>query len=98
MLKKGDLVRFRHWHLMEMRRLGWRIRDTIMRVVNLTPCETWSRRKKQYSCWAVMDDVTGCPIIAKTSSLAFYARPGKKEKTATQGHGRAITRKLLGLP
>jgi hypothetical protein len=45
-----------------------------------------------------MDDVTGCPIIAKTSSLAFYARPGKKEKTTTQGHGRAITRKLLGLP
>jgi hypothetical protein len=104
MLKKGDLVRFKHEHVKEMRSLGYRIKNKIMKIEQLMIFESWHKRKKRYSCMVVLDTIDdfGVAIHADTKSLSFYARPKcrkfKKDDMATQGRGRALTRKLLGLP
>jgi hypothetical protein len=98
MLKRLDLVRFKYEYLKQMRGLGYRLENRIMRIEKLLPYESWNKRRKQYSCIAVLDIVdneTGLPITADTRSLAFWSRPEKE--TATQGHSRTLTRKLLGL-
>ena len=98
MLKRLDLVRFKYEYLKEMRSLGWRLENKIMRIEKLLPYEFWNKRKKKFTCVAILDivdDSTGLPVMADTRALVFWSRP-EKEK-ATQGHGRTLTRKLLGL-